>query len=383
MNRSKGQGMILSAQDLTPSPQLATRLDPVIFTSDLLKVDDRLQERLPNPQLINIEWLYELFAPLLTRITGRHCRIFAGEDHPNPLARLSVYRRLQREFSSAGWASIYQALDDRALEDEIAACFAGALVISFELPPFLESILRRHDIGFIDLAVHPVRYLPDYMFAVRSNIQAVSERMHATQVPPAVFADAARLSAARSRRVYRNNPVEPGSAVFLGQIEVDASLIHRGRLYDNEDVEAALVDLSTRYQKVYYKAHPHRKDLDGVRQLIASMPRCQWLDVNVYDLLSRHEIEVVASLSSGTLVEAGFFGRATRSYIERPPAVDVTAAPHEEVFLRGQYVAAPPAIFNEGYWSYLLGSTERPPETAGFDLTREAFKTTLNMKWGR
>ena len=91
----------------------------------------------------------------------------------------------------------------------------------------------------------------------------------------------------------------------------------------------------------------------------------------------------MASLSSGTLVEAGFFGRRTRPYIERGAKVDVGGARHEEVFARGQFVAAPPAIFGAPYWSYVLGLTEQPPELSLFDPWRDALRTALNMKWGR
>jgi hypothetical protein len=373
----------LQRSPVEASAGLYTEGRSIVFTSDLLKVDDRLEERLPNPQQINVEWLHALFAPLLSGITGRQCQVFLAEDYPNPLARLSVYRRLRRDFSSAGWASLYAALDDPGLEAEIASRFAGALVIAFELPPYLERILRRHEIGFIDLTIHPIRYLPDYLFGIRSNVPEVSERLHATQVPPAVFADAARLSAARSVRVYRKGLPEPGSAVFLGQIEIDASLIARGRLHDDEDVELALSDLAARHPRVYYKAHPHRRNLEALKRMVAAVPRCDWLDVNVYDLLARHEIGLVASLSSGTLVEAGFFGRATRPYVERPALVDVTGVPHEEVFARGQYVAAPPEIFGAAYWAWILGATPTPPPIAPIEPFRDAFRTTLNMKWGR
>lgn len=375
--------MTVLKRNQAPEVPLMSSAGSIIFTADLLRVEDHEPHRLPNPQATNIAWIHALFGPLLREITGRSCRTFIAEDYPNPLARLAVFRRLQRDFSSAGWASLHAALGDEALEDEIASRFAGALVISFETPPYLEAILRRHGIGFIDLTIHPVRYLPDYMFGIRSNIPAVSSRIHATQVPPKIFADFARISMARSVRVYRNAQLEPGAALFVGQMNVDSSLIHRGRLFTTEDVEAALLELSTRYPKVYYKIHPHRKDAAELKTLIASLPRCEWIDANIYDLLSRPEIDVVASLSSGTLVEAGFFGRQTKRYIDRPLSIDVTCTEHDDVFHRAQHVAAPSAIFGAEYWSYLLGYTDTPPALEYPDASRDALRTTLNMKWGR
>lgn len=366
-----------------PRPAAMPTTGSVVFTSDLLKVDDRLAQRVPNPQRINIEWIHALFAPVLRNITGRPGRLFAEEDHPNPLARLSVYRRLGREFSSRGWASLYEGLGDRDLEDEVAGRFANSLVVAFEMPPYLERILRRNGIGFVDLTIHPIRFLPDYMFGVRSNIAEVSARLHETAVPPEIFAEFARISAARSVRTYRNNLPEAGSAVFLGQIEIDSSLIHRGRLHGDEDVEDALLGLLGAHETVYYKAHPHRQNLDQHRRLVESLPRCRWMEVNIYELLARPEVELIASLSSGALHEAAVFGRRTRACIDRPLAFDLAGAPHDQVFAAGQYVAAPPAVFSEAYWAYALGASDVPPDAPGFDPCAGALKTTLNMKWGR
>lgn len=366
---------------IAPPPPLAAR--SIVFTSDLLKVDDRLAQRLPNPQEINVEWVHALFAPVLARLLGRPAELFVADRHPNPLSRLSLYRQLGQEFSSAGWAALYEALGDDAVEAAIAERFAGSLVIAFEMPPYLERALRRAGIGFIDLSIHPVRYLPDYMFGVRSNIPEVSRRLHATQVPPALFQDFARLSAARSVRVYRNNLPEPGSAVFLGQIEIDASLIWRGRIHGEEEIELALADLSAQYPKVYFKAHPHRADTTRQQALVQAMPRCAWLEVNIYDVLARPEVAVFASLSSGSLVEAGLFGRETRRYIDRPPQVEVAGAPHDQVFAAGRAVAAPPAIFREEWWAYVLGLADTAPDPALPDPTAGALRTTLNQKWGR
>jgi len=371
------------AQLTTAAPPLPAAARSLVFTSDLLKVDDRLQKRLPNPQEINVEWVHALFAPLLTSLLGRPAELFAADAHPNPLSRLSLYRRLGREFSSAGWASLYDELGDEEVEDAIAERFAGSLVIAFEMPPYLERILRRAGIGFIDLSIHPVRYLPDYMFGVRSNIPEVSRRLHATQVPPSLFGDFARLSAARTARIYRNNLPEPGSALFLGQIEIDSSLIWRGRLHGEEDTELALTDLVARFPQVYFKAHPHRSDTARERALVESMPRCSWLEVNIYDVLARPEIALAASLSSGSLTEAGIFGRETRRYVARPSLVDVTGAPHEEVFLHGRHVAAPPAIFRAAWWAHVLGITDEVPAAALPDPTASALRTSLNQKWGR
>ena len=52
----------------TPAPRLTTEAGSIVFTSDLLRVDDLLQERLPNLQRLSVEWMHALFAPLLASV---------------------------------------------------------------------------------------------------------------------------------------------------------------------------------------------------------------------------------------------------------------------------------------------------------------------------
>ena len=67
------------------------------------------------------------------------------------------------------------------------------------------------------------------------------------------------MARARTTRIMRGTlPIE-GSAWFMGQIEIDSSLICNGTIATEETVENALIELSSIYPKVYYKRHPHSK----------------------------------------------------------------------------------------------------------------------------
>lgn len=362
---------------------MTSRIGPALFTADLYKVDSRLAERLPNPQAINVEWIFALFGGLIEGITGQHSGALIEEAYPSPLARLAVYRRLGLEFSSAGWAALYEDLGDPVIESQIAERFAGRLAVVFEMPPYLEAIFARHGIPFVALCIHPIRFLPDYMFGIRSNVPEISARLCELAVPPSVFGDFARISAARTVRVFRSRALHPGAAVFCGQIEIDSSLIHGGRIYGEEDIEAALLDLLGQHERVYFKAHPHLKKVDQYKDMVAKLRRCEWLEANIYDLFARPEIELFAGLSSGSLFEAKVFGRRSRAYIARRPWVDLEGAPPGRILEDGLYVAAPPSIFLESFWAYVLGYTDRQPEPSGFDPTHCALRDSLNMKWGR
>ncbi len=350
----------------------------VIFISDLFKVDDRAADRSMNPQRINIEWIHALFSPLLQQALQVSTTLITGEEVQHPLNRVSFYHRKKLPMTSAGWAAIYEDLDCTTTAGAIVQALESSLVIGFEMPPYLIRILTDASIPYVDLGIHPIRYLPDYIFGIRSNSSAIHERIVKSRIPEAVFTDFARISAARTVRVMRGWRPQAGSALFLGQIEVDASLIHKGRVFDIGDVEAQLLELLQSYPKIYYKFHPHRKEKASVEKFLKAHPSFAVADVNIYDGLACPEFLLVCSLSSGALLEAKRFGKNTSRLLENFNAYDLDSG----IEVGRHYLPAPFNIFSEQYWKFLIGNTPSF-EAKVPDACDGALKFSLNQKWGR
>ncbi len=373
--------------DLAASAHAATAalsgVKRVIVVSDLYRVDDRVPDRLAPPGAINTRWIFELFGPPVGALLGVPSLPLIEFDYPDPMSRISVYRRLGREFTSAGWASLFDDLDDQSTENELADRFTDALVIAYEMPPYLRLALSRHNIPYIDLFIHPVRFLPDYIFGIRSNVRSVYDRLCETEIPDEVVAGFARVSTGRTARTHRSAEPETGSAIFFGQIKVDSSLIANGQIAAHEDVEAALLELASQYPVVYYKPHPYVEDADALKARLSKLPKLKWVTWNPYDILALQRVGICASLSSGTLHEARYFEMPTKRFLAERLIIPAPDTHIDQAFVNQLYRRSPPAVFDPNYWRYILGLSDNMPNLRMPDATDGALKFSLNMKWGR
>ncbi|WP_269586052.1 hypothetical protein [Roseibium sp. Sym1] len=353
-------------------------INKIIFTSDIYKIDDRSSDHFRSPQSINIDWLHVLFSGFLESLLGVQSEKFSGEEINSRINRLFFFETLGRPVSSQAWASFYESTLEPEFQSRLADYFKDSFVVGFELPPYLINLFNQENVTFVDLSIHPVRYLNDYVFGIRSNEQGLQQRAMKARVPDDVFFDFARLCAARSARVFRNDRPSAGSALFLGQIEVDASLICNGGVYGLEELEASLIDLRRSYSKVYYKFHPHRKDRTSVEDVISKIGGCELIDANVYDLLSCRELSLVTGFSSSAIHEARYFGRSAERILPTRDLFDLRGEQQDPV----AYAPAPRDILQFEYWEYLVSGKADFSQTLP-TIADDALKYSLNQKWGR
>lgn len=53
---------------------LLSGIKKIVFTSDILRVDDTSSNLMRNPQFKNIDWLYEIFNPIFSNIMNSQAR---------------------------------------------------------------------------------------------------------------------------------------------------------------------------------------------------------------------------------------------------------------------------------------------------------------------
>lgn len=360
--------------------ELPKDIRKLVFTSDFLKIDDRARNRLLSPQNINIDWISALFTqPILELLPGLSVEQFYGDEGQYNSIRWKAYSDYGLPIESASWAALYDGPGDlpEYLANTLSDTLTGALCLTFEAPPYLLTTLDALSVPYIDVAIHPVRYLPDYLFGYRTNVDSVRTRLELFRLQESRLRDFARISSARTARIFRHNLPPEGSAIFFGQIEVDASLIVDGRIASTADVETALFELSATHDSVYYKPHPHVKNTDSLKKLVERLPGCKWIEVNAYDALAAKCFSTVATLSSGTAVEARYFGKNARRFLSNynPFSSDV-----------GNPLVYTPVYatsLSQEFWAHLLMNRKPSSPPAVPDPFENGVKFSLNMKWGR
>lgn len=362
-----------------PPVALPPGLRRIVFASDLLRVDDWRRDRRANPQRVNVRMLEALLGAPLRAATGLESRIALLDEADAPVDRFQLYLRLGVDFSSHGWASLYAAAPPAA-EEALLAPFRDALAVLFEGPPYLLRLLAREGVPFLNLRVHPLRFMDDYMLGAATSIPALAAWLGAHATPARLIARQARLlSALARRRLFAPGRLPEDATVFFGQTEVDAALIADGRIAGRRDVENALRRLAAERGAVFYKRHPHTADVGWVEALTRGDPRIQMIDHNVYDLLGCGRVTLAVALSSGVLSEAPWFGVAARRLL---PGDDGCAAA-DAAPDGARCVPLRPWALEAGFWRAAFDGAPWTPDADALDFRDGALKRALNQTWGR
>ena len=289
---------------------------------------------------------------------------------PATLHPEQVYPLLGWPIADESWARLYDLTADAlpaALTARLEQVFGGALVVGFEMPPVLRAWLSKEGLPWINLAVHPVRFLPDLLWSVSTNDDGMQEAL-------AAFAFATkRIEQEVSKRRRRAPRVlaPAGAAIVIGQVGHDRSRIAKGRFWTAEDF-AAEIDRWSAGRRLCVKPHPLGKD-DSADEAWLRARGAQVVDDNVYDLLAADGDHIFAALSSSVLTEAKWFGREA---LRLMPAMEPV---EPEVTVGG-------AIFERAFWARVLKPVSarpcRPWPRLPWLVRSDASRRLIKRNWG-
>ncbi len=293
----------------------------IIVTGDIFRPE---ANRLWPAQTSQILWLWRLLRRQIELATGITPGVvawpteampnsaLAPETVPTFLDLMGVPRSID------GWAVAQDAMAlPDIVEGYLGALFADAVVIGFEMPPVLRRFLERAGLPFLDLVVHPARFLDDLTFALGTNC-ADMRAMAARHCLSADFlmTMAGLQSAAAGYDFQPDFP--PGALLFLGQGRHERTLIQGGRFRDARNFMAELRAMAARHSALLLKPDPQEPDEPGLLALELGFPKARVLTHHVHRLLSTDHLRGAVSLSSSMGLEARFFGK-TSQFLLGPP----------------------------------------------------------------
>lgn len=215
------------------------------------------------------------------------------------------------------------------------------LVIGFELSKEAKTLLEKASSPYIDLRIHPLRFLDDIFFSFETNVPAVrallknygiSEalcRMHADHVKATVI------------KLKKAELIRPNSLLLLGQTEADNVVFDGERYLVLTDRIEQISELSKGYGHIYFKPHPYAKNGRRVyRELKKALGEVSYIDANIYHLLGNDGVAHVAALNSSALYEAAYFGKKT-TFLFTPTFGE-------------RHVGVYDAFFSGAFWSDVL-----------------------------
>jgi len=211
---------------------------------------------------------------------------------------------------TAGWCDMYGGAEQRA---NVAAVLVPLLtpdiVLGYELSANQMRFLAEHGRTFIDVGIDSVRFTNDMFFRVRTNhprLAAVLRRFH---VSAEELAGEAGFFRAHLARIQRDGTAKGRDLVFVGQVDVDASLICDGRLATVRSHLPVVADLLALHDRTILQPHPLARANNDIAALLTAFPQAVIGGTSVYHAICNPATMTVATLSSSVSDEADILGK--------------------------------------------------------------------------
>lgn len=279
-----------------------------------------------SEQKNNIKWLYDLIEFSINKATNAVAKKFETSFYEKNKFNREVFF----EKSSISLNKFEQQFyfDSNAITQEsinyLSEFIDETILIGYELSEQTRNVLDRCNVTYIDIWLHPVRFMDDVYFAFKSNNKNINSILKDLEVNEDLFyVNAGRLkvqSYKGFRRIKDN--VKDGSAVFIGQTLHDKAVCFNGKMLNLLDFKSEFEDLTKEYTNVIYSRHPFVKDGDSeVLGFALSFRNVKISDVNSYDLLRSDGVSKVVTISSSVATEAKYFRKESQFYYKPPVAI--------------------------------------------------------------
>lgn len=330
------------------SKQPITDFERIIVTGDAFRATFNAGKEITLTQRGNVEWLHEMLLAPLQQTTGLQPEL----DH---LFRRADAAPLLDAIAAAAidghpselWARGFDSAELlNAHFGELLKHYDRSLVLGFELSPGFRAILQSRGIAYVDFEVHPIRFMPDLMFCVNSNLEPLMTRLETLCIADECIRLQASLMRARQRKtgVWNGAP----ALLFTAQVARDRSMIQDSRMVSLADYADEFLAEASRHQLVVAKPHPLQPFDPPTREVLAQVPDLRLYEGNLYDLLASGRVGKLITLSSSSGFEAPYFRIESHRMMHQgsitPPAFGID-------------------LFAASTWAWLLGADSSPPRS--------------------
>lgn len=349
----------------------------IFLTTDFLMTNEK-------EQLSNLKWL----SHMITRPIGSHQIVnFVLPDYDEMSDgrnnRNQFFQKLGLDFCHDEVQLFFSA--DKVTEsalDYVRNFLDCDLIIGYEFSEQTRKILDHLDVTYIDIWLHPIRYLDDVVFGFRSNSEKIQEKIASFGIDEELFnvyADMLKVQNYRGFRRFKNQLI-PKSALFIGQTLKDKAIFSDGKMLTILDFKEKFKEYTQSYNRVYYSRHPFIKEGDeNILNYLSRFSNVEIIFDPSYNLLASDEIEKVFSISSSVVHEAHFFGKQTEFLYK--PIFETFNRNDDALSDPDRYIPIMHAFLFNDFWSHLLmGEVLKPNKQ--YYIKNDLFRDTLSFYWG-
>ncbi|MBQ0933697.1 hypothetical protein KAK11_00045 [Ideonella paludis] len=260
-----------------------------------------------------------------------------------------AYDILGLEKSLAGWGSTFSMSEvSPDFIEYLGDAFKDSLVILFEGNPIFKMVFNYLNIPYVDVVIHPVRFMPNLLFGVKSNVRGGNVYLQSWAIDRSVIEDyAGYIKAGFSKRdaVPELSDATDVALLFL-QTDDDRSVVSNGKFLSVEDFQEEISLLVGRHRRIIIKRHPLNKNDVSYFRCGLSFRRFEETDISPYKLFYLYPRSTVYAISSSVCHECKFFGVDGR-VLYRPPFEVGYAGEQLHV---GGYSSLYESLFRRDFW---------------------------------
>jgi len=317
----------------------------VVVASDFIRSD---RHGVPGEGDRSAVWVFDAVKRQVEKAANLPVTLLTAGTCPGLRSWVEAQRTAEQ--ADAFWAANYDRLAvDAALEGVLLRPIRRHFVIGHEMPPYLRTILAEHGVPYLDIRIHPIRFLDDLLFAVQASESETQAALLNIAVSEETVLAAAGLIEAMCRYTA-DCTLAANTLLVIGQRTMDSSQIIGGRFFDALSRLPEIRSLCDRYSGVLLKAHPY----GGHHSLLlaaAAVPNVlAATSDNVYRLLAQPEIGGVLTVNSSSAYEARYFGKRVHTLASLP--VDI--AWRGEAAPPGSYISLDDYLLSVDFWRLAL-----------------------------
>ena len=267
--------------------------------------------------------------------------------------------------ADAYWASVHAQLPwSPALDRLILQPLRGRFCVGYEMPPWLVRLLEEHELPYVDLRLHPVRFMDDLMFAARASHPETQAALLSVAVMESEVFVTAGLREAMCRLIS-DAKVPDNTLLVAGQRQFDSTQILNGGFFDATRQAPRIHSLCETYPALVLKPHP----LDPHHSLLtvaASAPtrRLGVINDNVYRIMALPQIEAVLTVNSGLAYEAPYFGKRVHALAPLTMRLGWRGSPMQA----GSHASLDDVVLTPDFWRLVLAPYTRVSDADGMRL---------------
>lgn len=346
----------------------------ILFTGDLLRVGPRGN---PN-QWGNVGWLQRLLGPAIEIASGQD-RIgnVSWVHNQSEFDGSMVYAAHGMKPSAYAWAQLFHAEPNDLAIEYMREFFADRLVIAYELSPYLRRVFERIGCTYIDMCLHPVRFMEDLMINIASNNEAIIRKVNDHKVTEADFRLRSTFLAGAWRAQGLLKPRSHKASIICLQTTLDRVLIKDGEFTNISSYLEPLRAVRSKVDRLYVKPHPVERNEFALGFLFDNIENVEIYNGNFYEMIARHDVDSVYSLSSGTTTEAKYLGVESGHFYRDYYLAEENRAG------ASHYCAVMDDYFWPDFWRHILSPYMKVTPAGGYKRSygKQTLRKTLGQSW--